>query len=138
MSMGEKSMRAVSHANDIDQVKKRFDGWRQSHRRGQRLPEALWMAAVDLASVHGVERIARELQVDCDRLAKRLPGVMKVREETHRAESGFIELLTPKVVGMSECVVELSNTRGAKMRVQFSGGDMAGMVGLMQAFWSTP
>jgi hypothetical protein len=96
------------------------------------------MAAVDLASTHGVERIARELGVDGDRLAKRLPGGTQVREETHRAESGFIELLTPKVVGMGECVVELSNARGAKMRVQFTGGDMAGLVGMMHAFWSTP
>lgn len=138
MNRREKTMGGVSHANDIDQVKKQFDGWRQNHRRGQRIPASLWMAAVDLASTHGVERIARELQVDCDRLAKRLPGGMKAREEAPRAESGFIELLTPKIVGMSECVVELSNARGATMRVQFSGGDMAGLVGLMQAFWSTP
>jgi len=131
-------MRAVAQANDIDQVKKQFDGWRQSHRRGQRIPATLWMAAVELANTHGVERIARELGVDCDRLAKRLPGGIKASEETHRAESGFIELLAPKVVGMGECVVELSNAHGAKMRVQFSGGDMAGLAGLMHAFWSTP
>lgn len=137
MRIKAKPAQACAHVGNVDQAKQRFGEWRENRKRGERLPEALWAVAIDLARAHGVERIARELRIDQDRLKARLPGASEAMG-TQGADGGFVELFAPQAVGMGECVVELSNARGAKMRVQFQGGDMAGLAGLMNAFWSAP
>jgi len=44
--------------------------------------------------------------------------------------------LTASAAGRAECIVEMGNARGAKMRVELSGQGLAGLVGLCSAFWS--
>jgi hypothetical protein len=41
-------------------------------------------------------------------------------------------------VGPRECVVEVENARGAKMRVELNGAGLAGLAGLCSVFWSAP
>jgi len=53
----------------------------------------------------------------------------------------FVELFAPSASAASaaeraECVVEMGNARGAKMRVALSGQGLAGLAGLCSAFWS--
>jgi hypothetical protein len=38
-------------------------------------------------------------------------------------------------VGRHECVVELENARGAKMRVELNGPGVAALAGLCSSFW---
>jgi hypothetical protein len=137
MRIKAKRAQACADVENVEQAKHRFGEWRENRKHGEHIPEVLWAMAIDLAKAHGVERIACELRVDHDRLKKRLLGASGAMR-MQGAEEGFIELFAPQAVGMGECVVELSNARGAKMRVQFQGGDMAGLAGLMNAFWSAP
>ena len=37
--------------------------------------------------------------------------------------------------GVHDCVVELHNARGAKMRVELNAGGLAGLAHLCRAFW---
>ena len=53
----------------------------------------------------------------------------------------FVELFAPAAsmtaaAGRAECVVEMDNARGAKMRVELSGQGLASLAGLCSAFWS--
>ncbi|MDP1691029.1 MAG: hypothetical protein Q8L49_03565 [Burkholderiaceae bacterium] len=53
----------------------------------------------------------------------------------------FVELFAPAGCGISatshpQCVVELDNARGAKMRVEFDGQALAGLSVLCSAFWA--
>ena len=137
MRMKAKRAQACADVENVDQAKHRFGEWRENRKHGEHIPEVLWAAAIDLAKAHGVERIACELRIDHDRLKKRLLGASGAMR-MQGAEAGFVELFAPQAVGMGECVVELSNARGAKMRVQFQGGDMSGLAGLMNTFWSAP
>ena len=56
----------------------------------------------------------------------------------------FVELFaaaggtTPAGALRPECVVELANARGAKMRVELSGNGLCGLSTLCSAFWSAP
>ena len=142
MRKRENGAQTNTYANEIGEVKQRFEAWRGHRKHGQRIPPALWLAAMDLANAHGVERIAQELRLDPNGLAKRLTIAPKKGNQLPKAkaplaaQSAFVELMVPKATGMGECVVELSNARGANLRVQFQGGDMAGLVSLMHAFWS--
>jgi hypothetical protein len=140
--MRTNAAQTTTHTNGISKVKQRFEDWRKHRRRGEHIPPALWLAAMDLANVHGVERIAQELRLGPGRLAKRLTIALKKTNKLPKAKaplaarSAFVELMTPKASGMGECVVELSNARGANMRMQFQGGDMASLVSVMHAFWN--
>lgn len=137
MRIKTKPAQACADVENVEQAKHRFGEWRENRKHGEHIPEVLWATAIELAKAHGVERIACELRVDRDRLKKRLLGASGVTR-VQSAKDGFVELFAPQAVGMGECVVELSNARGAKMRVQFQGGDMAGLAGMMSAFWSAP
>ena len=51
----------------------------------------------------------------------------------------FVELMVspaPRAQSLRECVVELENARGAKMRVELNGNGLAGLAGLCSSFWS--
>src|SRR5437867_1602477 len=125
MRVTKNPVRACAQGETLEQVKQRFERWRASRKRGQHIPRALWSAAVSLTREHGVERIAQELRINYDRLKQRLESdgaVMRAGGEAAR----FVELLAPRAVGGCECLVELENARGAKMKMVLKGGDLAG------------
>jgi hypothetical protein len=121
------------------QVAQRFQHWREGRKRGEHIPSALWAAAVSVAKQHGLHRIAHELRVDYDGLKRRVehPGGAMPRGEL---DTQFVELFAPAApaaaAGLRECVVELENARGSKMRVELNGNGLAGLAGLCGAFWS--
>ena len=122
----------------LEHTEGRFRQWRASRHRGARIPLALWAAAVALAERYGVERIAQQLRVDEQRLRKhvqRAGGVTMAGTEGPR----FVELLagspSASIPGLAECVVEMENARGGKLRVQLRGGDLAGLAALTSGFW---
>ena len=124
---------------NFEQVDERFKRWRRTRTRGTPIPEALWASAVGLARAQGLNRIARALRLDYYDLKKRLQcaaGPACARQ----AQPTFVELLTPRAEGGGcECLVELENARGAKMRIQIKGGDMVGsLASLSSSFWSAP
>ena len=43
-------------AADLERARSRFRAWRGRRKIGERIPEALWALAVQLANVHGVSR----------------------------------------------------------------------------------
>jgi hypothetical protein len=125
----------------LEQTEALFKRWREARKRGARIPNALWACAVGLVGRYGVERIAQQLRVDERRLrkhARRAGGVAP----SGKGEPPFIELLSgstpPARTGNAECVVELENARGGKMRVELSGQGLGGLASLCDAFWGAP
>ena len=127
--------------DDLEGIKQRLQYWRSRRKLGEHIPAPLWAAAVDAARGHGVYRVAIELHLDYAGLKRRVegPGVTAQRGQV---ASQFVELLatavtpaTPTSSGRHECVVEMENARGAKMRVQLDGPGVAALAGLCSAFW---
>ena len=88
----------------------RLAEWRKSHSRRSRLPEELWVAAVELAHRHGLYRTARALPIGYAGLRSRLqartaesrsttaavarqPEFVEVRLSPVPTSSGHIEYL---------------------------------------------
>jgi hypothetical protein len=46
---------------DIDQVRTRFENWRQTRKGKARIPDELWLAAVEVARRDGVNQTAAAL-----------------------------------------------------------------------------
>lgn len=128
------------HGESLEQVGKRFKRWRDARVRGEHIPTLLWAVAVGMARQHGLHRVAHELRVDYDRLKRRLERAGGAAQ-AGKVGTRFVELtvspaLQPTAQSLCECVLELENGRGAKMRVELNGNGLAGLAGLCSTFWS--
>jgi len=83
-------------------------------------------------SRHGVSRTAGALRVDYYSLKKRTEASA---QETPSSGAAFIELPAPAVVG-KQCLFELNNSAGARMRVQLSGYDANEIETLARTLWN--
>jgi hypothetical protein len=55
---------------DIDEVRTRFENWRQTRRGKARIPDELWSAAVEVARRDGVNQTAAALHLDAGKLKR--------------------------------------------------------------------
>jgi hypothetical protein len=103
----------------IAQLQRELEQFRGSHPPRTRLPESLWLSAVELARQHGLYLVAHPLRLDYVQLKKRLGGVVKAPRRG--ASPAFVELIASHPTTMSECVIEFESSTGGKMRIQWKG-----------------
>ena len=128
--MREKESRG-RRVSELAFVQRRFAQWRRTRKRGARIPESLWASAVKLSATHGFHPTAKALQLDYYGLKKR------VAQDVATPPNGtFVELATPLLASPRECVIELENVAGARMRVHVKGGDAPDLVALARSLWS--
>lgn len=134
------AVRATGCSDALSQLKRQFEQWRAGRKVGARIPSDLWADAVTAAVEHGAYRVSAELHLDYVVLERRaaLAGSNAAAGEL---APRFVELFAaagPAVSATSrpQCVVELDNARGAKMRVQLNGHGLAGLSALCSAFWA--
>ena len=141
MDATSKAVRTRLLGDGLWQLKWQFDQWRAGRKVGERIPVELWAGAVAAAVEHGAYRVSAELHLDYAVLKRRAAlatGSAPAAELAPR----FVELFAPAgptrpaVASQPECVVELENARGAKMRVELSGNGLSGLSSLCSAFWA--
>jgi len=108
---------------------KRFEAWRQVRALGARIPDPLWSLAVRLAQKHGLSRTASTLRLDYHTLKNRMEA--EVCDSSDFSEA-FVEVAMPSPV--SECVIEVEDGSGARMRVQLRGCEVPDLAALCQNF----
>ena len=118
----------------ISEVKEQFKIWRRTRKSPRPIPEKLWAAAVSLTAKHSISQISKELVVDYSRLKKRVLAKKKTTSATMNPPS-FIELSLDPPAAVSECIVEMQDTLGAKMRMHFRGKTDFDFLQLAKAFW---
>ena len=119
----------------LSDVQSQFARWRQSRKRGARIPEALWRAAVDAARERGVSRAAQALGLDYYRLKKRVESIPE-DSESGSAGAGREFLEIPLLASAPECVLEMKDAQGARLRVELRGAAATHCQTLAQALWS--
>jgi len=117
---------------DIEQVRTRFEEWRQTRKGKARIPDELWAAAVEVARRDGVNQTAAALHLDGGKLKRRMMATGPVPGQTMPAT--FVEMVAPKAVGVSECTIELEGRNG-KLRIHWKGATAADLAGLSRALW---
>ena len=63
---------------DIDEVRTRFESWRQTRKGKARIPDELWSAAVQVARRDGVNQTAAALHLDGGKLKRRMISYLEV------------------------------------------------------------
>ena len=143
MKVTGKAVQVKASADALMQLKERFATWRAVRKLGMRIPPELWSAAVEMVSVHGACRVAGELNLDYDMLKQRAP-LAGGKTGTAHLVPRFVELfaaagpMPAHSASLPECVIELANARGSRMRVELNGLGLVGLSALCGAFLGTP
>ena len=117
---------------DVDEVRARFDDWRQTRKGKAHIPDELWSAAVEVARRDGVNQTATALHLDGGKLKRRMMATGLVPDKTR--PPAFVEMMVPHAVGASECTIELEG-RNANLRIHWKGATAADLAGLSRALW---
>jgi hypothetical protein len=116
-------------SDEMDEVRQEFENWRSTHAPRSRIPDTLWTSAAKLARQYGLYRTSRVLRLDYARL-KAQAGLGSADQV--KKTPAFVEFVAG---GSPECVVELENARGKKMRIQLRGVAAPDLAELSRAFW---
>src|SRR5271166_6169493 len=120
----------MQYRDDVEQVRRRWAEWRNTHAVRSRLPEELWAAAVELAQRDGIDATAWAVGVDKPSLRKwadrrqpqRQPSARKSPpKQKANALPAFVELLASGSGTGKSCLVEVESPRGAKLRLELKG-----------------
>lgn len=142
----------------LEGTRRRFERWRRTRKRRSHIPQPLWASAVKAAGKYGLHRAAQALRLDYYALKKRVekeaaaaradpPGAANAsggasegetasrRVSKGEAVATFLELAPPVSGGSRECILELEDPGGAKMRVHVKGAEAPDLTALSRSFW---
>jgi hypothetical protein len=122
--------RSVDTLN-LDEVRTRFENWRQNRQGKQPIPDELWSAAIEVARRNGVNPTAAALHLDGGKLKRRMMAADSVPGKA--TPPTFVELLAP-AVDLRDCTIELEGRKG-KLRIHWKGATAADVATLSRALW---
>ena len=106
--------------------------WRNTRPLGARIPEALWSRAVELASAHGVAKVAKVLRLDYTRLKRRLTAESEVAVPPPPA---FVEMTLDLPRSGSGCTLALSDARGRALRIEWTRPVASEVAAVARSLW---
>jgi hypothetical protein len=118
-------------------LQRRLEHWRRTREGHSRIPETLWASAVKAAGRYGLNPTAQALRLDYYSLKKRVEAAACRRASDREGATAFVELAPAPPTGSSECMLELEDPGGAKMRVHLKGVEAPDLAALSRSFWST-
>ena len=117
----------------LETARKRFEPWRRTRKPPSRIPERVWTSAVKLSRQYGVHRTAHALGLDYMRLKKRVAQSSKVVDRGGAPR--FLEVVAPQS-GLAECIIEMENASGEKMRIHLNGTAVSALEALTRSVLS--
>ena len=133
----------VSEAQ-LTAVVNRFHQWRRTRTKIERIPEALWQAAVSLYPRYSVFRIARVLRLNFVELRDRVRPKAKATGRGNRQSTPasverlhFMELPAAAMGdSQSECHLKVRNGRcGTRMTLRFKGSGVGQLLETLRGLW---
>ena len=122
----------------LSRAASRFAAWRRTHVPHSRIPKFLWTAAVKLAADFGISRTATALRLNYYDLKKHVESKAPPSRPASAAKHtpAFLEWPASALPTPPECVIELENTAGSKMRIHLKGHHDPDLVTLSGSFWN--
>ena len=129
-------MSTMQSSPSLDNVKLKFKTWRMTRTRGTRIPEELWLAAINVFHSEDLTlyKIARALRLNQTDLKKHIQQAIPIVEKA--SPPTFIEVCCEaQPVSISECIVEMKNSNGSIMKMCFKGKIDFDLLELGKSFW---
>ncbi len=128
----------TTSASALEEVKRQFKIWRKTKIGRECIPASLWQAAAEVFEIgdHSLHRISKTLHLNQTALKQYIlqqcPGAIKAE---HEATPSFLALELDSPVPVSECVIEMEDTTGAKMRMCLRGNTDPSILEICKSFW---
>jgi hypothetical protein len=120
----------------LAQVCQQFEYWRQARKKRCPIPEKLWRAAESLYPEYSLYTISKALRLNYTDLKKRIEQKQTASFPSPVNPAEFIELKVNSAIPPAECLVEMEDTFGAKMRMHFKGTPGLDLLALGKIFLS--
>lgn len=114
----------------LTRAAKRFEKWRKT-RTKPGIPAPLWRLATGLGLKYGVNKTATTLRLDYYDLKRRVESASGTPAAA-ATKAAFVEVVPATPAPTSECLVELENPRGMKMRIHLKVAGVAEIAALGQ------
>lgn len=118
------------------ETSRRFERWRRARQRGERIPEALWQSALDLARCHGVSKTSQTLRLDYYAVQRRLADCCSDQPGNDAQE--FVEVSLPAVTNSTspstpQCRLEVRDGDRSTLRLELSGWSASELASFVRA-----
>ena len=124
----------------IVELKKQIESWRQTREKRTRMPEELWVEAVEVARRYGVWKVSDAVGCSYETLKARVKRVETTAPAATVDEAaGFVSVAPPPIFAAPEPVateVELVAVDGARLVVRVEGREGLDVAELARSFWS--
>jgi hypothetical protein len=120
----------------LEEVKQLFTTWRASRKHKTRIPDDLWEAAASLAAQYSIHQISRALRLNHTALKDQVAARSQENNIATLQQPCFLELPPPQSPPLSECLIEMENRHGEKMRMHFAGEVSLDLLAVSQNFWT--
>jgi len=114
------------------EVQQLFEGWRRRRKRRERIPDALWDAAISLSRHLSAHRIAKLLRLNHTAVRNHIHA-HKEREEIKQTPT-FVELDTTTEPTAGGCTIEMERPGRLRMTICLNGA-CPDLVGISKAFF---
>ena len=117
----------------LERTRRRFERWRETREGRPRIPESLWALAARAGRQFGIHRTCRALRLDYAVLKRHVEA--EATQVSSRLESrpSFVELVAGGDSSRAECVVEIEDPSGARMRIELKGVTAPDLVALTRS-----
>ena len=120
---------------ELNKVKSAFETWRANKDKGSRIPQSLWKEAIALYPEFSVSKISTTLSLSYTDLKKRAENKVGTYP-SKPTDPAFMELnFSSPSPSISECVVEMEDGSGSKMKMCFRGKTDFDLLELGKSFW---
>ena len=127
---------SASKSLTLEQVCQQFEYWRQTREKRCPIPEKLWQAAESLYPEYSLYHISKALRLNYTDLKQRFEHKQPTFTPPPIDAAKFIELNVNSPIPPAECLVEMEDPYGAKMRMHFKGGTGLDLLELGKIFLS--
>jgi hypothetical protein len=133
--MDQKDITEISP--ELNKVKSAFEAWRSTKTKGSRIPQDLWEKAIALYPKFSIGKISATLSLSYTDLKKRVENkTEKHSSSLNDSVPAFMEFdFSSACSSVSECVVEMEDGSGSKMRMCFRGKTDFDLLELGKIFW---
>jgi len=120
----------------FEEVKEQFKNWRKTRKSPRPMPQKLWDSAAKLSGTYSINQISKALLINHTSLKNRVHKMKKKEASIKQVQpSSFVELNFEQSSSVSECIVEMEDSAGAKVRMCFKGKSDFDFLELAKTFW---
>lgn len=107
----------------LEKAQQLFSNWRKSKTGRSRIPDNLWQTAADLYRIQGmsINKIARGLRLNHTALKEKIFDMPPAAIDLPADDESPMFIEVASLPECSNCVIEIENQTGIKMRMCFKG-----------------